>query len=235
MSRNICSIVVGLVFVAMPIYASAGSPTLSGGGTFIRNSSLQLHSVVAVSIPGIKLKKQNVGVPQHPAGQVILTSLHQPGSTAQYFTKVDVDCVVLESYDRKTGSYNLVLSGTKSGESRVDFKDQNTNDSPITGVFDLAGDQMVGRLQRVNGLVSRSDWTSGYETCVGGGWALSLDSGNPNYQGGSRSSAEYEDCNAQLGLNFQTQMPTCESFAPGGYNHGLLPVDRTLGGDVSFQ
>ena len=35
--------------------------------------------------------------------------------------------------------------------------------------------------------------------------------------------------------DYKTAAPTCESFAPGGYNHGALPVDRTLGGDISFQ
>lgn len=232
-------ILVSSAAIAMAAVSTAAHPaeegTLAGGGTYIVNSTLELHSVMTFSVQGIDTKNKAMGTVQYPHGHVMFTSVWVPGDAAEYFTDFDVDCVMLESYDRKTGNYELVLSGVKNDGSRAEYDNYVTSDGFLSGLISVAGDNIVGRLQRVDGLVSRSDWTSGYETCTGEGQELLLDDGSPNYRGGTRTTAEFEGCDDLIGIDYMTATPTCESFAPGGYNYGALPVDRTLGGDISFQ
>jgi hypothetical protein len=209
--------------------ANARAGDLAGGGTFVLDSNAVPQSVVVLGIQGVKLRRHYFGVPQYPVGQGSLSSLPQEGAPEQFFTKFDVDCVMLESFNGRTGDYELVFSGTMTGGQWV-YDNNPTNTVPFTGTVDPTGDHIVGRLVRKNGVVSRSDWTSGYENCVGIGQpSLFLDDGTPIQQG-TNTAAEYTTCAG----NFAA-LPTCASFAPGGYNEGMLVPDRSLGGDIEFQ
>lgn len=210
---------------------SASDTFLSGGGTFI--SGTRLNSIVALNITNIDLGL--LGTAQFPSGKVQLQTFTydidgDPPSTYQFRTGGIIDCVMLESYDAQTGDYELVFSYTNDSASEIEMLNALTFDAgPFTGTISSENDKSVGRLRRVNGWVTRSDWTTGYENCLGIGQpSLLLDNGVQIFEG-SRTLAEFTSCSAF------TPMPTCASFEPGGFNDGKLSAYRPLAGDIKFN
>ncbi|MFT6156829.1 MAG: hypothetical protein ACI9I4_001737, partial [Neolewinella sp.] len=203
-----------------------GVSTLSGGGTFINNSSFTLNSVLTLSIPSIN--RDTLNTVQSIPGSAMMSGPYN-NTSHQFGWGLSVDCVMLETYNSSNGDFELVLSGALDSGSEFLFINHPTDTIPVDMTVSLTGDKFVGRLKRLNGVVSRSNWTSGYENCIGDGEpSLYLDGGAPISQG-TYLAAEFSSCGTA------TLMPTCASFVTGEYNDNLLTPNRTLAGELRFQ
>lgn len=239
MLKSIFQVLATATLFLIPLSASADHASLISGGTFIRNQSqdpnrlADINSAIVVDIPCIDLCK--IGKPQYVNGNILLTTLAVGVPSSQFISNFEVKQIVLLYFNKCNGDYELVLSGVKN-RSEIIFTDRTTSDGVIDHLtVDVTNDNIVGRLKKENGVVTRSDWSTGYENCVGFGQPLlTLNDGQPVAEG-DNTTEEYYLCAEQYALGEITPMPTASSFAPGQPNYGKLPTDRSLGGDILFH
>jgi len=235
---------------------------LAGGGTFIRNASVELNSALSLSIQGID--RDNTTSQQNDlAGTVLLSSLTQPNTSAgigvpedgrvdaaanahtQFLSKFEIVCVRLLDVG-PDGDYDMVVKGVKQAGSKIRFKHRPVcrNRSPGCGALrkarftrevDVSGDEIIGRLTRRKGVVERNDWSTGFENCAGFGQASLADQGNGTKR-------RFKQCSDAVEAGNYTTLPDCDAYAaivdgqggPPDPDSGPIPVDRSLAGDVEF-
>lgn len=156
---------------------------LAGGGTFIRNKNARLNTVFSLAIQGIDVRRINEQ--QSVTGTLLSsTPVQEFGGlteTTVFLTMAEVDSILLLSFNKKTGDYEMIVKGHKIQtyvdstftDNIIEFVNRPTGIPPgapfFTGEVVVTGDEIIGRLRRKNGVVTRSDWTTGYENCVGFG------------------------------------------------------------------
>ena len=235
---------------------------LAGGGTFIRNASVELNSALSLSIQGID-RDDTASQQDDLAGTVLLSSLTQPNTSAgigvskkgrvdaaanahtQFLSKFEIVCVRLLDVG-PDGDYDMIIKGVKQAGSKIRFKQRPVcrNRSPGCGAqrtarftreVDVSGDEIIGRLTRRQGVVERNDWSTGFENCAGFGQASLAAQGNGTKR-------RFKHCSDAVEAGNYTTLPDCDAYAAivdgqggsPGPDSGPIPVDRSLAGDVEF-
>jgi len=259
--KTCVSILLALAFLALPISIRAeAAGDLAGGGSFIRNSSIELNSALSLSIQNID-RDNTTSQQEELTGSVLLSSLTQPDTSAgiavsrkghrdaaanantQFLSKFEIACVRLLDVG-PNGDYDMILKGVKVDGSKIRFKNRPVcrNRTPdcgsdrkarFTREVDVSGDEIIGRLTRRNGRVERNDWSTGFENCAGFGQpSLSLQ--------GDGTKRTFKKCSRKIEAGIYTKLPDCDQYAAivdeneDSPDIGPIPVDRSLAGDVEF-
>ena len=249
------------VFLALPTPLRAEAVgDLAGGGTFIRNNSIELNSALSLSIRNID-RDNTTSQQEELAGSVLLSSLTQSDTSAgiavsrkkhrdaganantQFLSKFEIACVRLLDVG-PNGDYDMILKGVKVDGSKIRFKNRPVcrNQAPdcgshrkakFTREVEVSGDVIIGRLTRRNGLVERNDWSTGFENCAGFGQpSLSVQ--------GDGTKRAFKKCSDEIEAGIYTRLPDCNQYAAivdeneASPELGPIPVDRSLAGDVEF-
>ena len=239
---------------------AAGDGDLAGGGTFIRNSSIELNSALSLTIQNID-RENTTSQQEDLSGTVLLSSITQADTSAgietrrarhrdaaanahtQFLSKFEITCLRLLDVGPK-GDYDMILKGIKVDGSKIRFKNRPVckNRSPrcgsdkkatFTREVDVSGDEIIGRLTRRNGLVERNDWSTGFENCAGFGQSsLSVQ--------GDGTKRAFKKCSNAIEAGIYTTLPDCDEYSEivdegdDSPDVGPIPVDRSLAGDVKF-
>ena len=249
------------VFLALPNTLRAeAAGDLAGGGTFIRNTSIEPNSALALSIRNID-RDNTTSQQENLAGSVLLSSLTQPNTSAgiavsrkghrdaaanantQFLSKFEIACVRLLDVG-PNGDYDMILKGVKVDGSKIRFENRPVcrNQAPdcgshrkakFTREVEVSGDEIIGRLTRRNGRVERNDWSTGFENCAGFGQpSLSVQ--------GDGTKRTFKKCSNEIEAEIYTKLPDCDQYAAivdeneDSPDIGPIPVDRSLAGDVEF-
>lgn len=153
-------------------------------------------------------------------------------SSTVFLSQILPQSVLLLSFNRCNGDYDMIIRGVKLPSSTIYFDHRATSDGGLfSGQANVQGDSLIGRLTRVNGVVYRSDWTTGFENYVGFGQPSLTINGVSIQTCGNTCATCARFAAAVLAPQFAT-LPSAQSFAPGGENFGKLPYDRILGGNI---
>lgn len=260
-TRTCVTALLTAVVLAIPLALRAAEDgDLAGGGTFIRNRSIEPNSALSLTIQDID-RGNTTSQQEDLAGTVLLSSITQPNTSAgievrrkghrdaaanthtQFLSKFEIACVRVLDVG-PNGDYDMIIKGIKVDGSKIRFKNRPVcrNHAPgcgsdrkamFTREVDVSGDEIIGRLTRRNGLVERNDWSTGFENCAGFGQSsLSVQ--------GDGTKRTFKKCSKAIEAGIYTTLPDCDEYSEivdeseDSPDFGPIPVDRSLAGDVEF-